>query len=705
MFVTERFKLAEETVNLIYSMKPDMSAFGEFIFNRTYARDKPDGTKETWHDCVIRVIEGTFSIRKNHYVKNRIEWKEDFWRNYAHHMAISLFNMQWCPPGRGLFAMGTDFVYERGSAALQNCAAIKITDDVGRKVATGMDMLMCGIGVGFVPERSDDLYAYEPIGSYVHVIPDTREGWCESVQAQVESYLKGSPKPEFNYTLIRGPGLPIKGFGGLSSGPEPLKVLHKQIDDFFQRFLTDPEYDSVMLKMDIMNAIGCCVVAGNVRRSAELACGSISDPVFMDLKNYEKYPYRAAIGWMSNNSVILEDDEDFEHLGEIARRVIKNGEPGFINRQNMKYGRIGKRNDNVREDKADAFNPCGEQQLESDYGECCTLAETAPTRCINQNAWLKACEYATVYASTVTLLPTHIPDSNAVMLKNRRIGVGIMDVAGWSDTVGPNKLVKYLNEGYKHIRKINQWVNGEAGVPESIRVTTIKPGGTIPKMIGVRSGWNRSNFEYTLQRVRVAANNPICDLLNEAGVPHEPDVVSAGTEVYEFVTHTPGKTTQDISLWEQAAAVVMLQRHWSDNAVSNTLNFKPKWILESDVPSEEDDEINYDWEVGPDGKNRNQVKIEISNGRKKTYRYNTHHEENDIEAVLSFLAPLTKSISLLPQVADGVYAQMPQSGISQEEYERRLSQIKPIDWSKLKNSVTEPERYCMGDACEIKQGT
>jgi hypothetical protein len=81
------------------------------------------------------------------------------------------------------------------------------------------------------------------------------------------------------------------------------------------------------------------------------------DPYSMDYKDYTKFPERAAFGWMSNNSVELLDDEDFDFLGEIARRVVTNGEPGYINRQNMIFGRVGKKMKGLRKDKADGFNP------------------------------------------------------------------------------------------------------------------------------------------------------------------------------------------------------------------------------------------------------------------------------------------------------------------------------------------------------------
>ena len=130
MYVKERFELQN---NPLYEMEPKFgyNGFGEFLYFRTYSREicavcksgvksehchKCGGTvlvQEQWADTVTRVINGTMSIRKDWYVKNHIAWDESIWQNYAYHMAIALFKMEWMPPGRGLWAMGTDFVYER----------------------------------------------------------------------------------------------------------------------------------------------------------------------------------------------------------------------------------------------------------------------------------------------------------------------------------------------------------------------------------------------------------------------------------------------------------------------------------------------------------------------------------------------------------------------------------------------------------------
>lgn len=726
MFVEHRFELSESLYDRLKSLIPPFgyNGFGEFIFYRTYSRVRKDGGQEDWADCVARVTEGTFSIRKDWYLKNRIAWDESFWQSYAEKFALSMFRMEWMPPGRGLWAMGSDFVYERGAMALYNCAYTDLTTrEFSEDISWLMDSLMHGVGVGFGPVRDDRMRIWEPQGQVTYRIPDSREGWCESVRMLIDAYMRpNEPKPIFDYSLIREAGLPIRGFGGISSGPGPLRELHQRIENEFKLFATKPQYDSVYLKTNIANHVGCCVVAGNVRRSAELAKGKVTDPTFLNLKDYKKFPEREGFGWMSNNSVELETDEDFMMLGEIAERVIKNGEPGYINRRNMPLGRIGKKMKGLRKDMAVGFNPCGEIPLE--HREVCNVAETLPTMCVrggdgyNHETWLRACGYCTTYMTTVSLLPTHQESTNRVVARNRRIGGSIVDFTGWIHDEGVHRVTKYMRQGYKKVRETAKWSNEEAGIPLPIRHTTVKPGGTGPKLPGKTPGISYPNFHEMIRRVRVAKNSPVHGLLSRAGVPHEQDRFDKYTDVFEYpIVMGPAKPAEDVTLWQQAMNLILVQREWADNAVSNTLNFRPMWPLYEVLEGEEVREgleryIGFtetslllsdrvETHVIPE---RYKIVVKYSETgpvEAHVHEYNAKHEEDDIEPVLSAIAPLTKSVALLPHSAKGAYKQMPEEGISVSEYQRRLAAIQPIDWSELSGSDGIDERYCSGPLCEV----
>lgn len=345
------------------------------------------------------------------------------------------------------------------------------------------------------------------------------------------------------------------------------------------------------------------------------------------------------------------------------------------------------------------------------------MAETLPTMCPDHATWLQACEYATVYMSTVSLLPTHQPSTNRVVARNRRIGLSIIDYTGWKLSEGVHRITKYMREGYKRVRKVNKWANEEAGIPLAIRHTTIKPGGTGPKLPGKTPGIGHPNFGYTLRRVRVAKNSPVHSLLAAANVPYEEDYFDKYTDVFEWpIIQGPAKPAEEVTLWEQAMNLILVQREWADNAVSNTLNFRPMWPLVEAIDTDfYNRTVHYIGEVAwyqiqyenleeylvPE---RWKLRIKRHGGmisEIQVHEYDPKHEEGDIEPVLSALAPVTKSVSLLPHSAKGAYRQMPEEGISKLEYERRLAAIAPIDWSLLSGSDGIDERYCSGQSCEV----
>jgi ribonucleoside-diphosphate reductase alpha chain len=543
--------------------------------------------------------------------------------------------------------MGTEYVYERGGMALQNCGAVEVVK-LSNDASWAMDALMCGVGIGFGLQYNAQKFKKPTDTKTTFVVPDDREGWVESLRQLILSYETGGPTVEFDYSLVRPSGVPIRGFGGTASGPDPLKKLHERVRGYLDVHVAGGSTRTRLIA-DVMNSIGACVVAGNVRRSAEIALGSPHDEEFINLKNYELNPDRMEIGWMSNNTVVLSSTEDFKKLPDIAELIRNNGEPGIMNLLNIqKYGRYGEE----MPDTGWLCNPCAEQPLES-YEVCC-LVEVFPTRCKTKEEFFEALELAQLYAHSVSLLPTHSTRTNAVVARNHRIGESLSGIADWFDNVGATEVISMLRAGYKIIREVNRVLAKEAGIPESIRVTTVKPSGTVSQLAGVSPGMHYPAFSRYIRRVRVGENTPIVPLLKEAGVPWEKDVYSDNTLVFEFpVNQGKTRSQNEISMWAKGAMVATLQRHWSDNMVSNTITFNPKT------------------------------------------------EGHQIEDFLAFYAPFVKTLSLLPHTEEGAYQQMPYEGITLKEYEERAAKIKEIDWSTFGNSDGQDSRFCANDNCEV----
>ena len=645
------------------------NSVGEITFLRTYSRLKEDGTKETWVDVCERVINGMYSIQKDHCKSQRLPWNDAKAQASAKDGFDRLFNLKWTPPGRGLWVMGTDIVNkQRNSAALQNCAFVSTNEmtkqNPGKPFGFLMEASMLGVGVGFDDKGADkEFIIQEPNikDGQSYDIPDTREGWVESTVMLINQYLKqGHPTMAFGYDQIRKYGEPIKTFGGTAAGPEPLIKLHTKIRDLFAGRAGEKITRRDIA--DIGNLIGVCVVSGNVRRSAELLIGRIDDQDFLDLKNVERFPERNSYdpanpgwGWMSNNSVEVSVGTDFD---PIIDGIVRNGEPGVIWMDvSRKYGRLADPINN-KDHRIAGYNPCAEQSLES-Y-ECCTLVETYLNRHDNLEDFKRTLKFAYLYAKTVTLLPTHWEETNAIMQRNRRIGTSISGVANFADNKGLPVLRDWMDEGYKIIKAYDNTYSEWLGIRESIKMTTVKPSGTVSILAGESPGvhWTVGG-EYFNRAIRFSNSDPMLPLFKLANYRVEPAAESPDTTSVVFfpIKSEAKRSEKDVSIFEKMSLAATAQRYWSDNSVSVTISF------------------------------------------------DVEKESEHVGTVLHMYDGQLKTVSFLPQ-GNFTYPQMPYTQITAEEYKAEGEmKLFPIDFSGVYAGMAADaigEAYCTTDACEIK---
>jgi adenosylcobalamin-dependent ribonucleoside-triphosphate reductase len=607
-----------------------------------------------------------YSIQKDHCKSQRLPWNDAKAQASAKEAFDRLFNLKWTPPGRGLWVMGTDIVNkQRNSAALQNCAFVSTAEmtkaNPARPFAFLMEASMLGVGVGFDDKGADkDFIIYEPKGDELHVIPDDREGWVDSVALLINAYLRADQKnPVFDYKEIRPAGTPIKTFGGTAAGHEPLEKLHNYIRNLFKG--RAGEKISRTDIADIGNLIGVCVVSGNVRRSAELLIGRLDDDTFLNLKNVERFPERNSYdpaapgwGWMSNNSV---ETTVGKNLDSIVEGIARNGEPGVIWMDvSRKYGRLVDPVNN-KDWRVAGYNPCAEQSLES-Y-ECCTLVETYLNRHDDLEDYKRTLKFAYLYAKTVTLLPTHWEETNAIMQRNRRIGTSMSGVANFADNVGLPTLREWMDEGYKIIKQHDNTYSEWLGIRESIKMTTIKPSGTVSILAGESPGvhWTPGG-KYFLRAIRFANSDPMLPLFKMGNYRVEPASESPTTTSVVFfpIKSKAVRSEKNVSIFEKMAIAATAQRYWSDNSVSVTVSF------------------------------------------------DVENESGDIGNVLHMYDGQLKTVSFLP-MGNFTYPQMPYTQITEEEYEENVMKLFPIDFSGVYAGMAADaigEAYCTTDACEIK---
>ena len=671
------FRFSDDFVNKYIEIEPPFgfkdaggNSLGEITFVRTYSRVKDDGTKERWYEVCKRVIEGMYSVQKNHAKENRLPWNDYKAQKSAQEAYDRMFNLKWTPPGRGLWAFGTPMTMEKkNSASLQNCAMVSTRDidrnDPGSLFAWVMDALMLGIGVGFdTVGQEKDLSIYAPTEpASVYDIPDTREGWVESVRLLLNSFLRANqPIQEFNYDLIRPLGAPIKGFGGVASGPKPLIDLHTMIRKVIGSRAGE-KLDSRAI-VDIVNLIGTCVVSGNVRRSATLALGNPNDKDFINLKNSEIFPDRNSFdsenpgwAWMSNNSISAEVGTHYEDYVDL---IADNGEPGFIWLDVARnYGRLADPADG-KDYRVMGFNPCAEQPLES-Y-ELCTLVEVHLNRHTDKEDFMRTLKFAYLYGKTVTLLPTHWQITNGIMQRNRRIGTSLTGIASFTDINGMPTTREWMDEGYNKIRHYDKQYSEWLCVRESIRVTTVKPSGSVSLLSGASPGVHWSvGGEYFLRAIRFGNTDPMLHLFKAAGYKIEDDLVSANTSVVYFpVSSGHPRSEKDVSLFEKIGLAATTQKYWSDNGVSVTLSFD-----------------------------------------KET-------ETKHIAPALHMYEGQLKAVSFLP-MGNHTYPQQPYTQITKEEYDVYVGKIAHINFDAIYDGIENldsvGEMYCTTDYCEIKVET
>jgi len=255
------------------------STVGYITYKRTYARrlNEADANSPTeeFEDTVNRVIASANNQLNVGFDSN----EKDRLRKY-------LMELKGTVAGRFLWQMGTGTVDKLGLASLQNCAFTVINEPV-RPFTWAMDMLMLGSGVGYniqkvnvdkLPIVNADFSAPTrlDVADADFIVPDSREGWVALLGKTLKAAFLSDKKKTFTFSTmnIRGKGAPIKGFGGTASGPEDLCWGISKISEVLEKRAGRKLRPIDCL--DIMNIIGAVVVAGNVRRSAQIAIGMLT---------------------------------------------------------------------------------------------------------------------------------------------------------------------------------------------------------------------------------------------------------------------------------------------------------------------------------------------------------------------------------------------------------------------------------------------
>ncbi len=630
------------------------STVGYLTYKRTYSRKidsegDDNSPTEEFPETIERVIQAC-----NEQLNCNFDLDDqDRLREY-------LLKLKCSVAGRFLWQLGSPTVDRIGLASLQNCA-FTIVDQPIRPFCWAMDMLALGSGVGYniqrqnvvklpvvrewfsAPTRIDD-------GGADFIIPDSREGWVKFLGKTLKAAFLSEHKENGTFTystqVIRGKGSPIKGFGGVASGPEDLCEGIKDISGILAR--RSGKKIRPIDALDIMNIIGRIIVAGNVRRSAQIAIGDPDDVEFLLAKRWDMGSIPA---WRqySNNSVVCSDIRDLHEYfwhGYEGR-----GEPyGLINlKLSKKIGRLGEFE--YADPEVEGYNPCAEQSL-APYETCC-LAEVFLPNVDSKEEFLDILELLYRVNKHSLALDCHQHETNSIVHKNMRMGIGMTGILQASKEQN-----SWLSEGYEYLRDFDARYSELHSFPKSIKLTTVKPSGTLSLLPGVTPGIHPAYSQYMFRRISVASDHPLIEVCKEHGYPVEYKLNIDGTEDFNTMVVTfpfsyPEGTrlAKDMTAIDQLEEIKRLQRVWSDNSVSCTVYYKKE-----EIP-------------------------EIKEYLKKYYK-NNH-----------------KSLSFLLHSEHG-FAQAPYEEVTKEQYDELVSQTLPI--TSISAARYESDDECAGGMCPIK---
>lgn len=624
--------------------------FQDFIYFRTYSRwVEEKGRREFWNESVERYEK--FFIQKVPKSKKK-EFKT---------ACKAVLDTEVMGSMRALWTAGK--ALEREHLCLYNCAYTPI-DNI-KSFSELLYILLCGTGVGYSVERqyvtklpevpkltkSDD----------VIIFADSKLGWAEGFNKFLRKLYAGNI-PKYDLSKIRAKGEPLKVFGGRASGPQVLENLLKFTISIFKnaegRKLNSCECN------DLCCFIASVVIVGGVRRSSCINLSNPSDDRMRHAKDgqfWNTHPFRALA---NNSTAYTEKPASDAFLSEFLSLIRSgSGERGIFNRESCEF--IVQQNEFRKGGYEWGCNPCSERILRPKG--LCNLSEVIIRPNDDKDTLCRKVRQATILGC-VQAAYTDFNFISREWKKNaeeeRLIGVSL---TGIRDHHVLNRVTKEAKLWLTEMKQVcidtaKEWSDAlEINMPAC--QTCIKPSGSVSALVGTASGLHARYAQYYIRRVRVAAIDPIAQLLIDAGVPHTPENGQTEDNVDTWVFEFPMKSPENSILQEEVGAIdqleywLMLQKYWCSGKPSCTIHVA-------------DDE----W-------------VEVAAWVYKHWNY------------MSGVAFLPKS--------NTVYEKMPFEEISESEYNEMVANFPEVDFSKLSayeisdRTIGATELACSSGSCEI----
>lgn len=550
-----------------------IKALSDYTFYSRYSQYLPEQKRrETWEESIKRV----FDMHRKKYaneIESSQELKDDI--DFAERQVIKKRVLG----SQRALQYGGDPTLRR-MERIYNCSGLRISKP--KAFQDVVWLLLAGCGVGFSVQYQDVLKLpkiAKPKGKVKKfVVPDTCEGWADSVGVLLSSYfVDGGYFPEykgcvvdFDFSKIRPKGALISG-QFKAPGHEPLmnglekvvKLLDSQFETGFKEVVMSPIvcYDIIMHCSDF-------VISAGLRRSATICLFSKEDTEMSKAKTgdwFIKNPQRAR----SNNSVIVKrDDITREEFSGIFENIKNYGEPGWL----------------FVDDYNQLTNPCAEIVWHIEDSESsnsvvgfCNLTEINGRFCSDKENFLKACKAASIIGTLqagYTEFPYLGKETEDFVRRESLLGVSI---TGWMDN--PDVLFNpdFLEDGANMVKETNAKISKLININPAARTTCAKPSGHTSCLLSTASGIHPHHAKRYIRRVQSNKQEFALDVFkNNNPISVEESVWSANKtdDVVSFLCEVP----QGAILKNQLSAVELLdkvklaQKHWVKSGVNDHLN-------------------------------------------------------------------------------------------------------------------------------------
>ena len=575
---------------------PAPSARASTIIRRTYARPT-EGGFESWDDIVGRVVGHQRWLWQRALGDKPLTAIQE---GELEELREVLLKREGSVSGRTLWLGGTAVAKKR-EASMFNCAFTKV--ETVHDVVDAFWLLLQGCGVGFEPVvgtlngftvpmeieivRSQRAKLEQKKGRETNVEAFTQENgktvWTISIGDSAEAWAKsvgkvlaGKRKADvlrLDFGQIRPAGERLAGYGWISSGDETFAPALERIAQ-----LLNARAGSLLTRIDILDLLNHLGTTLSSRRSAEIALVPFGDPEWVDFAKAKKdfWVHNNFHRQQSNNSVMFKSHPTHADITQLFDLMQEAGgsEPGFINMVE------GKR----RAPWISGVNPCAEILLPNKG--FCNLVEINLSRFNDENLdrlfrtaeLLARANYRQTCVNLVDGVLQRAWHENNEFL--RLCGVGVTGVAEWK--YGNNPL-SWAN--LKSVVKDAAYgMADELGLPRPKAVTTVKPSGTLSKIMDTTEGVHKPLGKYIFNNVRFSKHDPYVEKLIAANYrvfqdPSSPDAVLVTFPVaYENVQFdvVDGKHVNLEPAQAQLDRYKLLMDHYVDHNCSVTISYSPE---------------------------------------------------------------------------------------------------------------------------------